>query len=86
MPPTQTGGGAAERPRPPDASSATKARIEVLSSRGSPAEAARRLFAKLHALDRAQLRCIHAELAPETGAGIAVNDRLRRAAAKRSAG
>ncbi len=61
----------------------TKARVEILSRRARPKEAARQLFAKLHALDRAQLRQLHAELAPETGAGIAVNDRLRRAAAKR---
>ncbi len=61
----------------------TKAKVEVLSSRARPREAARQLFAKLHALDRAHLRQLHAELAPEIGAGIAVNDRLRRAAAKR---
>ncbi len=70
------------RPAGPELRSA--ARIEVLSARGSPAEAARRLFARLHVLDRARLRQLHAELAPEVGAGIAVNDRLRRAAAKRS--
>ncbi len=62
----------------------TAARVEVLSRRGRPQEAARRLFAMLHKLDRAGLRQLHAELAPEAGAGIAVNDRLRRAAAKRS--
>ncbi len=62
----------------------TAARIEILSRRAQPKEAARQLFAKLHALDRANLRQLHAELAPETGAGIAVNDRLRRAAAKRA--
>ncbi len=61
----------------------TAARVTILSRRGSAKEAARRLFAALHKLDRAGLRQLHAELAPETGAGIAVNDRLRRAAAKR---
>ncbi len=61
----------------------TAARIAILSRRARPKEAARQLFATLHALDRAQLRQLHAELAPETGAGIAINDRLRRAAAKR---
>lgn len=62
----------------------TAARVEILSKRGAAKEAARRLFAALHALDRAGLRQLHAELAPEVGAGIAVNDRLRRAAAKRA--
>ncbi len=61
----------------------TKAAVEVLAPHGRPQEAARRLFAKLHTLDRAGLRQLHAELAPECGAGVAVNDRLRRAAAKR---
>ena len=61
----------------------TAARIEILSRTASPRMAARRLFAALHTLDRAGLRQLHAELAPETGAGAAVNDRLRRAAAKR---
>jgi L-threonylcarbamoyladenylate synthase len=62
----------------------TRAKVEVLSRRGRPKEAAQRLFAKLHVLDGAGLRQLHAELAPEAGAGIAVNDRLRRAAAKRT--
>lgn len=62
---------------------ACRAQVEVLSPRGRPREAARRLFAVLHRLDQAGLRQLHAELAPEAGAGIAVNDRLRRAAAKR---
>lgn len=61
----------------------TRATVEILSAKARPAEAARRLFAALHRLDHAGLRRLHAELAPETGAGIAVNDRLRRAAAKR---
>jgi len=61
----------------------TAARVEILSRHARPKEAARKLFAILHALDRAGLRQLHAELAPEIGAGIAVNDRLRRAAAKR---
>lgn len=63
----------------------TQARIAILTNRARPKEAARNLFAKLHALDRAGLHQLHAELAPECGAGIAVNDRLRRAAAKRVA-
>jgi L-threonylcarbamoyladenylate synthase len=40
------------------------------------------LFEKLHALDRKGYTAIHAELAPEEGLGLAINDRLRRAAAK----
>ena len=57
--------------------------VAVLSPRGSLAAAARHLFARLHALDQLGLRRIHAELAPERGAGVAINDRLRRAAAQR---
>ncbi len=61
----------------------TAARIEVLAKNASPRTAARRLFAALHTLDRAGLRQLHAELAPDAGAGAAINDRLQRAAAKR---
>jgi L-threonylcarbamoyladenylate synthase len=39
------------------------------------------LFEKLHALDSQGYTAIHAELAPEEGLGLAINDRLRRAAA-----
>jgi L-threonylcarbamoyladenylate synthase len=45
-------------------------------------ETAAHLFGKMRELDGAGLRVIHAELAPETGLGRAVNDRLRRAAAR----
>ena len=61
----------------------TAARIEILSKGASPRMAARRLFAALHSLDSAGLRQLHAELAPDAGAGAAINDRLQRAAAKR---
>ena len=61
----------------------TAARVEILSKKASPSAAARRLFAALHTLDRASLRQLHAELAPDAGAGAAINDRLQRAAAKR---
>ena len=61
----------------------TAAHVEILSKKGSPSAAARRLFAALHTLDRAGLRQLHAELAPDAGAGAAINDRLQRAAAKR---
>lgn len=53
-----------------------------LSDRGSANAAARRLFALLHELDAKGFSRIHAELAPASGAGDAINDRLRRAVAK----
>lgn len=54
----------------------------ALSKRGDFAEAARRLFAGMRALDRLGLDVILAELVPEEGLGRAINDRLRRAAAQ----
>jgi L-threonylcarbamoyladenylate synthase len=54
----------------------------VLSPLGSPEEAAVNLFAMLRTLDQSGYRSIVAELLPEVGLGRAVNDRLRRAAAK----
>jgi L-threonylcarbamoyladenylate synthase len=56
--------------------------LEVLSPSGEPREAAARLFAALRRLDEAGLERIHAELVPHTGLGIAINDRLQRAAAR----
>ncbi len=53
-----------------------------LSETGDPAEAARALFALLRQLDRLGLEVIVAELAEESGVGVALNDRLRRAAAR----
>lgn len=53
-----------------------------LSESGDPAEAARALFALLRKLDRRGFEVIVAELADESGVGIALNDRLRRAAAR----
>lgn len=58
------------------------AAVEVLSSRGSLREAAANLFATLHRLDTMGLDAILAEPLPEHGLGAAINDRLRRAAAK----
>lgn len=55
--------------------------IEVLSSKGELREAAANLFAALHRLDAMGLDAILAEPLPEQGLGVAVNDRLRRAAA-----
>ena len=56
--------------------------IAVLSEEGNIYEAAARLFETLHELDRQNVKKIHAQLAPEKGLGIAINDRLRRAAEK----
>lgn len=53
-----------------------------LSETGDPAEAARALFALLRKLDRRGYEVIVAELAEESGVGVALNDRLRRAAAR----
>jgi L-threonylcarbamoyladenylate synthase len=58
------------------------AEIFYLSETGDPAEAARALFALLRQLDRLGLEVIVAELAEESGVGVALNDRLRRAAAR----
>jgi L-threonylcarbamoyladenylate synthase len=58
------------------------AAIEVLSPGGSLREAAANLFAALRRLDASGARTIYAERVPETGLGRAINDRLRRAAAR----
>jgi L-threonylcarbamoyladenylate synthase len=54
-----------------------------LSQRGDMAEAAANLFAMLRALDRPGLSGIAVMPVPEKGLGVAINDRLRRAAAPR---
>ena len=59
-------------------------RVEVLSRSGDLREAAANLFAALHELDRAGLSAIVAEPIPEEGLGMAIMDRLRRAAAGRA--
>ena len=56
-------------------------KTEVLSETGNLNEAAARLFQVLHFLDRSGAARICAQLAPEKGLGIAINDRLRRASA-----
>ena len=56
------------------------AAYETLSARGDPSEAAARLFAALHRLDRPAFTGIAVMPIPETGLGAAINDRLRRAA------
>jgi L-threonylcarbamoyladenylate synthase len=55
-------------------------RVEVLSAAGDFREAAATLFAKMRRLDEAGLDAIFAESVPEEGLGIAIMDRLRRAA------
>ena len=59
-----------------------RARAYYLSERGDAAEAARSLFALLRQIDREHHSIIIAELADPAGVGAALNDRLRRAAAR----
>lgn len=54
-----------------------------LSERGDLLEAAARLFAALRELDQPPFTGIAAMTVPERGLGLAINDRLRRAAAPR---
>jgi L-threonylcarbamoyladenylate synthase len=56
------------------------AAIRYLSERGDLREAATNLFRMLRELDAENLDLIVAELMPEEGVGLAINDRLRRAA------
>lgn len=58
------------------------AAVEVLSAQGDLREAAANLFAALHRLDALDLDSILANPLPDHGLGRAINDRLRRAAAK----
>lgn len=53
----------------------------TLSETGDLAEAAARLYACLHEGARSPKRCIAVAPIPEIGMGVAINDRLRRAAA-----
>ena len=55
-----------------------------LSAAGDPTEAAARLFAALHELDRPVFAAIAVMPIPDTGLGAAINDRLRRAASPRA--
>ena len=52
-----------------------------LSPTGDLDEAAANLYAMLHALDRAEFSAIAVKVIPDEGAGVAINDRLRRGAA-----
>lgn len=55
----------------------------ILSGQGNFTEAAKNLFAMLRTLDKMPVKVIWAELLPEKDLGRAINDRLRRASAKR---
>jgi L-threonylcarbamoyladenylate synthase len=56
------------------------AAVEVLSARGDLREAAATLFAKMRKLDDAALDRIDAEPVPAEGLGLAIMERLRKAA------
>lgn len=58
------------------------AQARALSPRGDLREAAAHLFEVLHALDRSGCARIDVERVPDAGLGAAINDRLRRAAAR----
>jgi len=57
--------------------------IKVLSKTGNSTEAAAHFFQSLHELDKPEISSIYAQRAPEEGLGIAINDRLEKAAYKR---
>lgn len=59
------------------------AAMEVLTPRDDPREAAARLFAAMRRLDSLGLELIVAEPPPPSGLGVAIMDRLRKAAAPR---
>lgn len=57
--------------------------IEMLSVKGDLKEAASKLYASLHRLDRLNLDMIVAERFPDVGLGKSINDRLERATKKK---
>jgi L-threonylcarbamoyladenylate synthase len=59
-------------------------RQEILSYTGNLEEAAHNLYKALHRLDSLGLERIIAESVPNTGLGIAINDRLSRSTQKTS--
>jgi len=63
-------------------SSLPYAQQTLLSQKGTTGEAATNLFHALHEAEATALPFIVAQLAPATGLGVAINDRLRRAATK----
>jgi L-threonylcarbamoyladenylate synthase len=54
----------------------------VLSETGSLAEAAKNLYQLLHTLDEKGFKKIICEQFPDSGIGVAINDRLRRASTR----
>jgi L-threonylcarbamoyladenylate synthase len=66
-----------------DEARASAAAVENLSPAGNLREAAANLYAAMKRLDATGADLICVESVPETGLGIAINDRLRRAAAPR---
>ncbi|MDR1787327.1 MAG: threonylcarbamoyl-AMP synthase [Treponema sp.] len=71
------------RQRFPNAASPQAAPAWALSETGDCAEAACRLFETLHVMERLPLRVIFAAAPPPVGLGLAICDRLSRAAAPR---
>jgi len=65
-----------------DLSGVSERRHIQLSSTGDLSEAAKNLFAAMRALDNMDVSVILSELVPDVGLGKAINDRLRRAAAR----
>ncbi|RME71333.1 MAG: hypothetical protein D6781_04455, partial [Verrucomicrobia bacterium] len=68
--------------RPPAIPEPLKGNIFWLSEDGDLAEAARNLFALMRRLDTLGFDRIDFEPVPATGLGLAITDRLRRAAAR----
>jgi len=54
--------------------------VETLSQTGNLEEAAKNLYAAMHRLDHQNLDLIIAQKMPAVGMGIAINDKLERAA------
>ncbi len=59
--------------------------VEILSPDGNLTESAQRLFALLRKLDADNYDLLYAELVPDNGLGVAINDRLKRAAGQKIA-
>ena len=66
------------------AAASLRGETATLSARGDLVEAAGNLFRVLHQLDQRNVARIAVMPIPETGLGLAINDRLRRAAGRRS--
>jgi L-threonylcarbamoyladenylate synthase len=56
--------------------------VETLSQTGDMEEAAKNLYAAMHRLDQQNLDLIIAQKMPSVGMGLAINDKLERAATK----